>query len=266
MVIYVDVLFVVNLAVNYFILLFTAKAAKEALSLRRLLAGASLGALFSLYILMPPLHAVLEIAIKFLFGAAIIFAAFGRRKPRAFLRLLAYFLSATFVFGGAMLAIYTIFKPRGMAIDGGVVYFDISPLLLIASTALCYGIIRLLQHASRKKNPTARRAEIKIAYGQREADGRALVDTGHSLSDPFSGAEVVLISPKLAKALLPNGLEGAKQGGRYRLIPCRTAGGQGILEGFRPDRVAADGLLRENAVVAISENICGDDYEAIIKP
>ena len=52
-VIYIDVLIIVNLFVNYFILLTTSKFLNLKLKLSRLILGEILGAIYSLYIFIP---------------------------------------------------------------------------------------------------------------------------------------------------------------------------------------------------------------------
>ena len=58
-VVYIDVLLGVNLFVNYFLLLAVGRFLHLAVRRLRLLAGAAVGAVFSLSILLPPLPAVL---------------------------------------------------------------------------------------------------------------------------------------------------------------------------------------------------------------
>lgn len=263
MVIYADVLVVTNMAVNYFLLLGTAKLGNQGITLWRLLAGSLLGALTSLYILIPSPALWLEIGSRPLFALISVAAAFLPRKPRVFLRLYVIFLGVTLLFGGAMLAVQNLLKPAGMAVIGSVVYFDISPLLLVVSTALCYGILRGGQALSRLRNPNAKRQSITVRSDQAVIEITAMVDTGHSLADPFSGDPVVIISPSAGDRLLPEGLNIAKAEGKYRLIPYKTAAETGTMEGFRV-LLGRSGKIK--AVAAVSKNVGGDDFDAIIDP
>ncbi len=263
-VIYADVLIILNLAVNYFLLLATSRLCRTPLRLGRMLLGAAVGAVFALYILLPPMGKFWEFLIRPAFAAAITFAAFGRRKSRRFLRLWATFLLSTLLFGGAMMAVYNIFRPEGMAVEGGVLYFRISPLLLVVSTAVCYALIRLFQHLSQLRDPHARRKQITLVFQGAATEMTAMVDTGHSLRDPFSGNHVVLLSQK--GATRTGVLKDAEMLGRYRLIPCRTAHGDGVLQGFKTDRILVDGNAMEGVVAAVSDGNFGDDYDAIISP
>ena len=100
-----------------------------------------------------------------------------------------------------------------------------------------------------------------------------MIDTGHSLRDPFTGDPVVLIDPAAAKSLFgtdtpsPETLPGALKT-RFRLVPCSTAGGDGLLPAVRCDRVAPDGcepVFTVTVAVAAGRPF-GDDFSAVIGP
>ncbi len=49
-----------------------------------------------------------------------------------------------FAFAGFMMAIWYFISPQGMIIKNSIVYFNISPIILIGSTAVCYVVIRFI--------------------------------------------------------------------------------------------------------------------------
>ena len=74
-VVYIDVLLGVNLFVNYFLLLAVGRFLHLAVRRLRLLAGAAVGAAFSLSILLPPLPAVLPTSRKKSLQLAVVLVA-----------------------------------------------------------------------------------------------------------------------------------------------------------------------------------------------
>ena len=74
-VVYVDVLFTLNLFVNYLLLLSGACLLREKAKRWRLLLGAALGAVYSLIIFAPELPNFLSILIKVIFCVTIVLAA-----------------------------------------------------------------------------------------------------------------------------------------------------------------------------------------------
>ncbi len=271
--IYIDVLLFFNAVINYLLLLAASAICGVPLKLGRHLLAAAVGALTSLYILAPPLGAVVGIAVRLLFAAAIVFSGFGFGSFKRFLRLLAVFFAVTFGFGGAMLALYTYIAPPGMVVNGGVVYFDVSPILLILGTAAAYGVLLTFRRVTAKSAPEARRVGVTISLPGVTLRLNAMIDTGHSLRDPFTGEPVVLIDAAAAKSLfgadvpspdvLPDTLRA-----RFRLIPCSTAGGDGLLPAIRCDSVVPDGgkPRRNVTVAAASKKTFGDDFSAVIAP
>ena len=75
----------------------------------------------------------------------IIFITFGKCKIKAYIKRVLIFFALSFSFGGLMIFIYLAFKPKGMGIYNDVIYFDISPVLLIILTLVCYYILLLIK-------------------------------------------------------------------------------------------------------------------------
>ena len=142
-VIYADILVVINIIINY--LLLRAAAAITACEFRalRFLAASALAGLFSLIIFIDNMPLWLSIAVKIAFLLIMVFAAFGAKSVKAFVKCFAAFFIANFVFAGIMLAVCTFLLPNAAMYKNGVVYFDIDILLpysVKASNVLTYEI------------------------------------------------------------------------------------------------------------------------------
>lgn len=248
MTVYIDLLFFLNLVVDYCILSLTARLSGAAAGFLRQLGGAAAGALFSFVIFLPTLPLPLEWGIRLFLSALIILCAFGFGGGRRFLRLWLTFYAVSFLYAGLMLAVWFLFHPAGMTVHNGVVYFQLSPLLLLGGTAAAYGVIRLGRRLIRRPAPAGRRERVEIRLGDKKAVLTALVDTGHSLTDILSDQPVVVASYSAVAPLLPpeslpafRGVGQPPKGdmaGRYRLIPYSVVGGSGLLPAFRCDSAA----------------------------
>lgn len=161
--VYLDILLCLNLFINYFILLAASKFTKLSPKRRRIVLGAAFGALCSLIILLPPLHSVLNFGIKMLVAAGTVFLTFGRQPFKVFLKNFAAFLLISFCFGGAMIALWFAFTPKGMVINNGAVYFNLSPLVLIVSTLICYLVLRLVSRLSGREAPQKVICRVRLA-------------------------------------------------------------------------------------------------------
>ena len=121
MIVYADVLIFLNTIINFYLLLLTKKLGRNEEKLFRLVCGAFIGALFSLYIFLPNQNIFTEIAVRLICAALITVVCFGFKGLRAYLRNLIIFFTVSFVFAGVMLGIWLIFKPGGMVIHNSVV-------------------------------------------------------------------------------------------------------------------------------------------------
>lgn len=279
MTIYVDVLICLNTFVNYFILLITSKINGDRVKTSRQIISALVGALFSLYIFVPRLNAVLDIFIKLIFSAVIVLCNYGFKGLKPFLRRMGVFYGVSFLYAGLMVGLFFTFRPGGMVINNGIVYFDISPIILIVSTLICYLIILVIRKFSRRPASSGGRCRIEINYKDKSVQANALIDTGHSLTDLFSDSGVVVVDKKIAEDLLsketckaltsigtppPDELKN-----RYRLIPYSVIGGKGLLPAFKCDGIQIlEPVTKQlkDVIIAVSEQPFDADYSAILGP
>ena len=162
-VVYIDVLLGVNLFVNYFLLLAVGRFLHLAVRRLRLLAGAAVGAVFSLSILLPPLPAVLPLLFRLALSLLLILISFpiptGKRLVQA---VLAFYL-VSFAFAGFFLALWLLTSAEGIFVRNSIVYFDLSPLVFLLSSVLAYAVVRLLQRVTGREEPAALTCRVEAA-------------------------------------------------------------------------------------------------------
>ena len=281
-VVYVDVLLFVNLFVNYFLLRAAALLSREHAGRGRIVLGAVLGSTYALVIFLPPLHPLFLAALKVLMAVTIVLAAFGRRTVRAFLRVLLCFLGETFLFAGVNYAVYTFLRPSGLIYGNSAVYYDISVPVLIAVTAVCYGVSLLITRLIRRGGPEELECTLSVRAGRGSIRIRALVDSGNGLTDPFTDEPVSVIAPDCLTALFPpetirflregEGAPAPQDAARIRVIPYTSLGGGGTLRAFRcegmeirfPGGRVITATGGQFAVAA--QPIDGGQYQALLNP
>lgn len=254
---YIDVLVTVNIFIDYFILLCVKRLLNIYVRSRRLILGSLLGGAFSLIALLPGLPPVLNLPVDLLSAAGIVFVSFGKTDVKTFLKRTAVYFSVSFSFCGIMIFIFTLFKPKGMGIYNDVVYFDISPVLLIILTLLCYYILKLIKRFT--KGETGRQAcVVEVTLAGKTDTFTARVDTGCNLKEPFSGSWVVIAEKEILHNLRPDG-------DKMRIIPFESLGGNGLLRGYRLDEIKIDGRRAGCEVyLGISEGVLKGNTRAII--
>ena len=276
----------VNLIVNYFLLLATAKFLKLSVSRRRLVLGALLGAVYSLYILLPELLVVFSMAVKLFMSVTIVLLAFGYGSLKRFVRALLCFYFVNFGFAGIMFGIWYVFAPKGLIINNGVVYFQISPIILLLLTLCCYIVFRIISRVTGREEPDSLYCTVEFMVDGKKGTIKAKVDTGNALCEPFSGLPVMVTEFESIAPLLPKELrefcgnreEMEKTGElsqntwktKCRMVPFQSIGGTGVLPAFRPDSFLVKlkkGTLKKVAYIAVCQKgMLKEDFSALINP
>lgn len=272
-VIYVDSLLLINLIINYFLLLLTGKVCGLPLLRLRFALGAALGAVYSLLVVLPGLEWLQSAPIKAAAGLFMALIAFG--GERRFLRSALAFFVVSAAFGGAVYAASMLGGlPRGDSI-----YIPVSMRVLVLSFALCYVVISIVFHRAVKK-AERRIHDVELAFMGRISGFSALRDTGNELYDYASGCEVMVVDSAAVEGLFTPAVSACLNGGgaptdvfealsaipgcagRFRLLPYSAVGvSQGLLLGFRPDKMLFDGREEKNILIGLSPNRLSEDNE-----
>lgn len=262
--IYIDVLMAVNFFITYFLLLACAKFLALPIKRSKLAGASALGAVFSLSVLLPEYPAVLSLLMKLLMSIAIVICAFGFGGIKRLIRNTLAFYVISFAFAGIMVAVWYFCAPQGLVIRNSVVYFNISPILLIVLAVACYGIITLINRITGRQPPKNLFCRITVSHGGVSCGCSARVDTGNSLREPFSNYPVAVIERSVIRRLIPP--DGNLN---FRLIPYDAVSGSGVLKAFRPDRLTIDyqnkSIQVTEVYIAVSETRLGDS-EALLNP
>lgn len=227
MTVYVDILIILNIYVNYFLLRITAKLTGSPLKNLRCVIASAYGSLFSLLIFAPKLPYTVNLAIKCAAAVTIVIAAFGIHGKSRLFKNSAAFFGANFILAGGVYAAYSIFKPSFMHFSNSYFYIDFSLLLLIVTTALLYLIVSILKRFS--DNSADGDFSVIVRIRDRICCIDGLADTGNAFTDIFSGKPVIICSDENIGDLPDNV--------RFRLLPMNTVSGSSLMKVFTPDEV-----------------------------
>lgn len=240
-IIYVDVLVIINIYINYGLLLLTCLWRKYTANRLRLLLSALFGGVYSLIIVIPDISDTV-IAVSRIFALAImVYLAFGFGSKRLFLKFALSFLGINFLFAGVMFMLWYLAAPDNMYFNSGVVYFNIDTLTLVLLTVGAYCILKIIGLFTKNKAPDNSVYTLEIHICEKIYTCRALYDTGSSLTDPFSSEGVIIVSFDTLKDLFSESvftdLESAPSELKMKLIPVKSVGGTRLLPSFRADKV-----------------------------
>ncbi len=267
-VVYVDVLLVVNFMVNYLLLRLVAVFSGKAADARRCCFGALLGALGALLMFFPRLPPLFLPALRLLLAAAMTGAAFGGGK--LFLRRVFLLYAASFLFSGLMTAVSLLLQPTGMLVYRGVVSFDIGLPALLGAVASGYAVSWLLSLCLRARSPTDSICRLTVVTERGSCTVPALIDTGCALTEPFSSLPVAIVEQAALKGIADLPADSEKIPAGWRLVRYRTIGDGGMLRAFRPRELVIEtrgGAVRtREAYVALLPASCGGGVKAILNP
>lgn len=266
MIVYADILIVLNLLVNYFIILATVKFLRKKVNIFRILIGSFVGAFSSLYIFLPEVSLFEEAIFKILLCLIISAVVFKINPKKQFFKSAGTLFLITCSYAGVMIAVWKIFRPRGMAINNSVVYFNVSPLVIVIFSAIFYLVFSILMKIFGRNNIYADECDVCVCSFDKKVRFKAIVDTGNSVSDVFGKSEIIIVDKSVFESL---GFK-EKNKTRYRAVPYSTVSGSGILDGYRCDYGAvstADKIIElKSPIIAVSNTPIRDDYSGIVNP
>lgn len=297
-VVYLDVIWVINLVLDGFILFVTAFLARRKVSAWRMIGASAIGASYALFLFVPALSMLLSFVFKVLFSVLMVWVAFRPKGLWEFGKMLGLFYLASFLMGGAAYATNGLFQNVSMKnglviVKGRVAWMQPTTLLLIvvAVPLVCLLGKSAWTRLAKAKHRESNFWQVEIVIGQWQASCTGLLDTGNALTDPLSRTPVMVMDWELMRDALPAKLtEHLEKGAdlasalgdfefddewqaRLRLVPYRGVGGvMGMLLSFRPDRVrlTAGGEVHECRKVLVGLNpkpLAADgSYRAILHP
>lgn len=293
--IYLDILFLENIVMNFLILLVTAKFSKGNTTSLRLFLGSIIGAAYVIILILFPSMKVYYTAFaKIILSFLIIAVSFAPEKVGVFFKTLAIFYISTFIFAGAAFA-FLYFNQNGGFVKNGIVYvfWQSKWTLLFLSIITVAIIVRIFWEVIQYRFIRDKLlVPLKISFESKIINMAALIDTGNSLYDPLTNTPVIVVEFKAIKEILPNEIknifEESKENdlscvtnivshstwfSRFRLIPFTSIGKEnGMLIGFKPDYVEVGEEQQKKGVSdvivgiynrALSKN---EKYKALLNP
>ena len=259
---YIDLIFLLNALADWAALWTAGRLAGQVPRPRRLLPAAGLGGVYGVLCALPPLAALGGFFGQLMAALAVTAAAFGLRRGCPRLALLFYAVSCAM--GGALMAVLRLLEDSGGLEGLGALNWRV--FLLVGGGT--YLLLSLFLRGGARQAAEGRLLPVKISRGGRTARLAALLDTGHTLSDPVTGDPVLTVwwealaplwSREERQALARLEAEGATAvlarlpQGRFRLMPYRAVGvEQGLLLCFTADAALLGGEDPGRLTVALA--------------
>ena len=274
MTVYVDIVLLENICMNYIILFGTAYIIKIKIKHIRIILASLLGAIYAVlsYTEIVPMYTSLP--IKVVLSICMVYIAFSPKKIKGLIKELVVFYLVSFALGGCAFALLYIVRPQDVFIHNGV-YIGTYPLKI----ALLGGIVGFIITYIAFKIVKSRVSKNEIIYKaiinieEKNIEINVLLDTGNMLKDAISGDAVIVIEKNKLEEIVPEeildnvdkilggdleSIEDLEYRKKLRFIPFTSVGKQnGMLLGIKADTVKivtdVEEIINKRVIVGIYE-------------
>lgn len=126
MTIYIDIVIIENLIMNYIILLATGMVLKIEIKHMRLILASLVGAIYTVLVYMQIIPIYSNFLLKIILSFVIVYIAFRVQSIKQMWKNLLFFYLISFVFGGTAFALLYIVKPQEILMKNRFIFRNIS--------------------------------------------------------------------------------------------------------------------------------------------
>ncbi len=282
MTIYIDVVLIENLIMNYIILLATGIIIKTKIKHLRLILGSLIGAIYTIITYIITIKIYSNFFLKILLSIIIIYVAFNPQNIKNMWKQLIVFYLTSFVFGGAAFALIYVVKPQDILMRNGL-FLGTYPLKTVILSAIIAFIIIIVTFKIVKSKISKKDMykDVRILFEGKQIKLKAMLDTGNLLKEPITGKPVIVVEHTCLYDVLPkeilNNLEQILGGDfeniseeiknkyitKLKFIPFSSLGKQnGMLLGISPDYIE---IIEEDNIKKIDDIIVGIYNKSLTK-
>lgn len=301
MVVYVDMIFLLNFFMNAALVRTTAWAAKVKVPVWRIILSSLAGAAYVVMIFFPSLSFMFTFAVKFLFSLAMVALAFGFGSLQQLVRRVGLFYAVNFTAAGAIYAVHYLLQSSHEVLNG-ILFTHTGGHAASASIAtwfvliIFFGALLFYRWTERSRERQADFAgyiaDVLVRIENYETSCRGLIDTGNRLYDPLTRTPVMVMDIRPWEGILPEAwarmlqvddmdemmrmlaaVPESRWRDRLRMVPYKGIHkGRHFMLAVKPDKV----VIRHHDAVAEPEKVLigfnggrlssDGSYEAIIHP
>ena len=288
MTVYIDIILLENLCMNYIILFATAYIMKIKISHIRIIASSSIGAVYSIMLYMQILPIYSSNFMKIILSVAMVYISYAPKTVKIAIKQLIIFYLISFAFGGCAFALLYFVKPQDIFIKNGV-YIGTYPLKIallggIVGFIITYIAFKIIKNKATKEEMIYK---LKIKINDKTVEVNALLDTGNKLKDPITLVPVIVIEKQKLYNFLPEEIlenidkiiggdsdklieENIKYMSKFRVIPYNSIGKQnGLMLGFKADEVKIiideeERTIKNTIIGIFNQSFNSQTYSALI--
>jgi stage II sporulation protein GA (sporulation sigma-E factor processing peptidase) len=202
MIVYVDIIFLLNVLIDGALLWTTAWSRKLDFRWWRLICSASIGGAYVVFMFFPPLSFLFTFGVKFLLSLLMLLTAFGFGGLPYFFRNVGAFYIVNFAAAGTILGVHYFWMSSSDVMNGilftqsGGTGHELHVGLLFVLALLLFAVWlfrQVHQTAKRKADMTSYFAGVVVHIDEFARHCTGLIDTGNQLYDPLTKTPVMVM-------------------------------------------------------------------------
>lgn len=266
MIIYLDVVWMENIIMNYIILCATGVIMKLSVSKIRILLASIIGGTYAVISFMSILEEYSTITLKIVLSISMVYLSFYPKNIKILFKQLLIFYLTSFTFGGVAFALLYILKPQDILMKNGLLLGTYPIKIAFLGGILGYIILsisfKIIKGKISKKDMFC---EIEICINNKDVIVNGMLDTGNLLKEPITKAPVIVVEASSLEEVIPmqilRNVQSILKGedvfiseqeymSRFRVIPFTSLGKQnGMLLGIKSDYIVLNDQNRINDVI-----------------
>ncbi len=225
MIIYVDLVFLLNIFLDFLLLMVVNIVLVRNVPIKRIIYGSLIGGV-SILILFIKLNSLILFLFKIILGILMIIVTFGYKNIKYTYNNLFYFFTISFSVGGVLY----LLKSRGL-------YNDF--ILIIGFMITCYIYVRQMK---RLKNNYQHYYQVDIYYKNKKMSLIGYLDTGNKLYDNYKHRPIILIDQKIDYDL-----------SEIIYVSYASLNHESILKCLKADKIIINNHTFKNYLIGLSE-------------
>ncbi len=235
--IYLDLVFLLNFVYDFLLLVTTGVALKRIFSLKKVVAGAFIGAL-SMLLLFIDFNNIILFILKILVSILMIFITFGRRN---ILTNMVYLYMNSVILAGFLYYLTLEFSYNRVKLISYFNSFSVNyVLILIIAPVILFIYFKQTKFLKEKINLN-RKVKIIFKSGE-ELLLNGFIDSGNKLKDPFSKKYIIIVNKNIHN-FLDNPI----------YVPFHGVNKKGLIKCFKINCIEIDGKRFKNYLVGVSD-------------
>ena len=223
MTVYLDVIFLENIVINYIILYVTGIISKSKIIQIKLILGSLIGAIYSIIYYLLNIKIYSNFILKIILSIAIIYVSFKSNNLKELSKKVLLFYLVSFVFGGSAIAIIYMVNSQNIIIQNGILVGSYTIKTILIGIIIAYfTVLAAFKIIKAKISRNDLICDITVNLNNKEIKTKAMIDTGNLLKEPITNMPVIVMEHTLFYDILPKEILNNTEeilGGDFTKIP-----------------------------------------------